>query len=63
MASDFAIVFGVRTGRWVSRPFFTASEIGLQPVACAPYIAHSSKNGFGVSSGMATTTGSPARAP
>jgi hypothetical protein len=29
----------------------------------APYRAHSSKNGCGVSSGIATMTGSPARAP
>jgi hypothetical protein len=29
----------------------------------APQARHSSMNGRGVSSGMATTTGSPARAP
>ena len=32
------IVFGRRTGLCRSRPDFTQSVIGLQPVACAPYI-------------------------
>ena len=38
MARLLQIVFGLRTGLCRSRPLFTQSLIGLQPVACAPYI-------------------------
>ena len=38
MASDLAIVLGLRTGLTSLRPALTALVIGLQPVACAPNI-------------------------
>ena len=39
MARDLAIVFGF-CGLKKSSPAFCAEEMGLQPVACAPWIFH-----------------------
>ena len=38
MASDLAMVFGFGTGRMRSVPALNAALIGLQPVACAPWM-------------------------
>ncbi len=40
MASDFAMVFGFGTGRIRSVPALNAAEMGLHPVACAPWMTN-----------------------